>query len=385
MDKQKLLEAERIGELFFRRLTGSLTADEEAELEAWTARNGRRRQLAQMLADADNLQQEQNLLQTVDTRQPLLAMQRRIAGKSRRFRPYVWRIAATVAVLLTGGLLWYWHSFRVVPPVMTDQVHAVIQQASRSCRLEGHIEPATSGTPVAEYRRTLTEQYNVSDDAAVEGLLKASRITTKFDKEYWLTLPDGSLVHLNHHTRLIYPERFTGDTRNVVLSGEAYFMVAKDRRHPFVVHTEHGGVRVLGTEFNVNTHEGQLTEVVLVEGTVDVMPVGAAHQRLQPGQKCVVSDGLCSTEDVDVSPYVAWNEGMFSFQSWPLDRVLGVLTRWYGFGGAEFQPDSLRQKCLDGSFSRYDDAANILESIAKVLGVAISIVDNTIMIQDPSQ
>ena len=60
-------------------------------------------------------------------------------------------------------------------------------------------------------------------------------------------LPDGSSVLLNRHSSLSYPKRFKSDNREVQLTGEAYFEVSKDQKHPFIVQTEHINVQVLGT------------------------------------------------------------------------------------------------------------------------------------------
>ena len=68
-------------------------------------------------------------------------------------------------------------------------------------------------------------------------------------------LPDGTKVYLNSETKLTYPNYFDGETREVTLSGEAYFEVAKDAEHRFIVHTpHHSQIEVLGTSFNVEAY-----------------------------------------------------------------------------------------------------------------------------------
>lgn len=109
-------------------------------------------------------------------------------------------------------------------------------------------------------RRRAIDQQDVNED--VKGTL-----TTRHDKEFWMTLPDGTRVHLNGNSRLSYPLAFKGDLREVALVGEAYFIVAKDKDHPFIVHTADGDIKEYGTEFNVSTH-GTNTEVVLVTGSL---------------------------------------------------------------------------------------------------------------------
>ena len=84
-------------------------------------------------------------------------------------------------------------------------------------------------------------------------------------------LPDGSSVLLNRHSSLSYPKRFKSDNREVQLTGEAYFEVSKDQKHPFIVQTEHINVQVLGTHFNVDAYRNSPeVKTTLLTGSVAV-------------------------------------------------------------------------------------------------------------------
>ena len=84
-------------------------------------------------------------------------------------------------------------------------------------------------------------------------------------------LPDGTSVTLNHYSSLSYPERFKSDNREVELSGEAYFEVSKDPKHPFIVQTETIDVQVLGTHFNVDAYpDNPDVKTTLLTGSVAV-------------------------------------------------------------------------------------------------------------------
>ena len=109
-----------------------------------------------------------------------------------------------------------------------------------------------------------------SDDRTVADMLQAIKVTTYHDKEFWLTLPDGSLIHLGRDTRIVYPERFDIDSRDVYLEGEAYFIIARNPACRFVVHTPVATTTVYGTEFNVSARSDTLCSVVLVKGSVGV-------------------------------------------------------------------------------------------------------------------
>lgn len=184
-------------------------------------------------------------------------------------------------------------------------------------------EPITQKKNAADIRKLdLTEE-------AAEELLAARRVTTYHDKEFWMTLPDGTVVHLNYDSHLIYPEKFHGDFREVILSGDAYFLVAKDERHPFVVHTLQGDICDYGTEFYVESVKNTgAVNVVLVSGKVGVKPRNGAEQLMKPSEKASLLNNQVSLEKTDVSPYVAWNTGSFVFVDCRLDKLMNVLSGW---------------------------------------------------------
>jgi len=106
-----------------------------------------------------------------------------------------------------------------------------------------------------------------------------------------LTLPDGSLVKLNSFSKLEYDSSFDGDTREVWLSGEAFFDVAHNEAKPFIIHSGRVNVRVLGTAFNVKAYPDQKNvETSLIRGSVEVTVNDEPGKKylLKPNQKLVV-------------------------------------------------------------------------------------------------
>ena len=176
----------------------------------------------------------------------------------------------------------------------------------------------TADARVADYRQT--EQTSMQTLSVPRG------------KDYHLVLADGTEVWVNAESRLHYPSRFTGDVRTVRLEGEAYFKVAHDERHPFVVETERLTTRVLGTEFNLQSYTGEDVSVTLVTGRVAVRTDGTGEQvSLLPGQELTLeADGASPTvQNVDTYARTQWKEGYFYFDRASLDEILHVLGRWY--------------------------------------------------------
>lgn len=151
-------------------------------------------------------------------------------------------------------------------------------------------------------------------------------VRTKFQ------LPDGTTGFLNSSSNLQYPVRFSG-TRNVTVSGEAFFDVAHDSIRPFVVQTPHLNVKVLGTRFNVIAYEdGSKEEIILNEGSVKVdAKNGTPLDVLKPNQKLVLNKEKMTfnTTAVEASQYLGWTEGKLIFRNEGMQEVAERLGRWY--------------------------------------------------------
>lgn len=136
-------------------------------------------------------------------------------------------------------------------------------------------------------------------------------------KRFELTLSDGTNVHLNSGTSLKYPVRFiNGENRQVFLNGEAYFDVAKDTKHPFIVNSNDMNVKVLGTKFNVTSYKNDAkTYTVLVEGSIAAYNKTIANEEviLRPGYRAFFEKDHLKTESVIVRKYVAWVAGELMF------------------------------------------------------------------------
>jgi transmembrane sensor len=112
--------------------------------------------------------------------------------------------------------------------------------------------------------------YNHTRQPAGETLTWQEKYTPR-DARSKMTLTDGSSVTLNSESRLKYPVSFDGTAREVYLTGEAYFRIAKDAAHPFIIHTNKMTIRVLGTSFNVRCYpDDDVNETTLIQGSIEV-------------------------------------------------------------------------------------------------------------------
>lgn len=143
-----------------------------------------------------------------------------------------------------------------------------------------------------------------------------------------ITLSDGTRVWLNAKSSLRYPDHFSGDTRVVELQGEAYFKVAHDSLHPFIVKANGVETKVLGTEFNVKCYSSDNTHVTLVKGMVEVTGNGECV-RIHPNEDAqLTADGL-SVKTINVNDFASWHTGTISFDHSTLRDILQQLGSWY--------------------------------------------------------
>lgn len=146
-------------------------------------------------------------------------------------------------------------------------------------------------------------------------------------------LPDGSRVHVNSGTLLLYPDAFKGDTRTVYLIGEANFKVKKDPEKPFIVRSANVSVTALGTEFNVNAYpEDNEIVATLIHGKVKVE---CDQQKepyiLSPGQQIVYNRKTNRSEKAGaiLEDVTAWQRGQVAFRGSTMQEILSTLERRY--------------------------------------------------------
>lgn len=145
-----------------------------------------------------------------------------------------------------------------------------------------------------------------------------------------ITLPDNSQVWLNHGSEIEYPSAF-GKSRDVTISGEAFFNVSRDEKRPFTVKAGGLSVRVLGTEFNVNARPGSpKTTVTLISGSVEVNAAGRTID-MQPLDKLEYDRNTNEIAVTTISPdEYDWRSIMLNFEKMMLGDVLNAIGKYYG-------------------------------------------------------
>ncbi|TKK71027.1 DUF4974 domain-containing protein [Ilyomonas limi] len=173
-----------------------------------------------------------------------------------------------------------------------------------------------------------------------------------------IVLSDGSKIWLNADSKLEYPGVFEGKTREVYLSGEAFFEVAKNPARPFIIHLDNGTVRVLGTSFNIKAYKGsEVVETSVSTGRVAFIPKKKkAHNTndttfLTHNIKAVysVETGEIRTLATVSSDDKAWTEGKLIFKALTFKDIATELERTFG-KKIVFEDEDIKQYRLTGSF-----------------------------------
>ena len=197
------------------------------------------------------------------------------------------------------------------------------------------------------------------------------RATVKFS--------DGTFAWINSGSKLIYPKKFAGETRDIYIDGEMYLNVAKDEQHPFIIHTNKFETKVLGTQFNISAYNKDVANsVVLVEGKVEVTCLGKKGT-LMPDQGFFLEDGKESIRTVDVYKYICWKEGVMVFYTEPLSSIIRKLSRYYN---VEIRADEkYMSDVYKGKLDLKDSIEDVLRSISLSTPFVIRKEDNIIYIE----
>lgn len=152
-----------------------------------------------------------------------------------------------------------------------------------------------------------------------------------------ISLPDGTMVQMGPGSKLTYPELFTGRTREVSLSGQAFFDIAKNPDKPFIVHTNTVDILALGTAFEVFNYEQESHfETTLLNGKVKITYPSFSDKGtvyLESDQKMVLDKetNQVKVETVDANKYLSWrNKGLLSFENEKLSMIIPRLEKWFG-------------------------------------------------------
>lgn len=183
------------------------------------------------------------------------------------------------------------------------------------------------------------------------------------------TLPDGSVVTLNKHSSITYPENFDGNTRAIALTGEAFFNVTPDKNKPFVISVNDVTVKVVGTSFNIKNTNTK-TEVIVETGIVSVAKK-ANEIKVNPNEKAtVLKNGDVPLKEANEDAlYNYYRTKEFVCNGTPLWRLVDVLNDAYGVN-IIIGDSRLKNMELTTTF-RNEPIENILAVVSETLNLRV--------------
>ncbi|MHA4895294.1 FecR family protein [Pedobacter sp. PWIIR3] len=317
MPEQKIISSFKISALLALDLRAELNAEEQGFLDNWLKQSPANQSIYNRLKDDKIKQQDLAVLQSFNMPEALRKVQDRIntnLKNSKNYRPLFYAIAAAVA-LMTVATFFYLSS----------------------------------------------RNSDLLDSAIVKNIT----ITTSKGMDKDITLPDGTKVWLNAVSTLSYSPGFDkSDYRTVSLIGEAYFVVTKNPKRPFIVKTKLQNIEVVGTEFLVESYpEDSEVKTSLYNGIVKVKRANKPDIVLSPGQQSLVSNFAIRIKQIEnVNENINGQKNDISFDKEPLDQVMRKIARWYDIEVS--YPENVNAGNISGSISKNASLAELREILA---------------------
>ncbi|WBL27021.1 FecR family protein [Zunongwangia sp. HGR-M22] len=316
------------------------------------------------------------ILKTIEDQKP----KQQSIGKRR-----YWSIAAVFIILLGSGVLLKQFFGEGEHRVFTeDQITLelpngelkVIEKSDSNYSL-------TSNGSVHKLNNSQTLIYHESENSKA---VEYHTLNVPYGKTFKLQLADGSKVHLNAGSSIKYPSQFReGKNREVTLKGEAFFEVAHDSLHPFLVNADHLQISVLGTKFNVQSYiEDKTTDVVLVEGAVALSPNEISDTKgrfiLSPGEMGSIMKDNNRIAITETTPdiYISWMEGRLVFREISFNNMIKKLERHYDKTIIN-NNELLAKEKFSASFGKIE-VTKLFESLKKYHGINYTASGDTIYI-----
>lgn len=307
--------------------------------------------------------------------------------KKKRVRKYILTATASAAAFI--GCLWLgieWYSFNNKP-----DISIIAAQMSNETTEAKDIRLIVSQEEVFHVERGSTVTYSKNGTVSVNEK-KVSKTTAEEDSYNQLIVPkgkyarlilaDGSSLHVNAGTKVVYPKNFEKNKREIFVDGEIFIDVRRDESAPFIVKTAQFEVQVLGTAFDIKAYSDTFedAEVVLVRGKVNVKSKSGKELALSPDNKATISpDGLIEKSSINAKEYILWTQGIMLLNDNPLDVIFTNLSRYYGID-IHYTEDISKIK-ITGKIDLECGIGEVLKRMSAIGEFSFSKQENTYMIE----
>ncbi len=386
-----------ISKLIYKSVIKSITKEEEKELQKWLE-NETNNQFYLKILQKEEIKKTKAIYKNSNKNEVYKRIIEEIEAKKKtkvtRLKYFrILKYAAVLVVFLSVGLGVYFNTGKnenSISNTIVNDIKPGYQKATLvlSDGTVVDLESKTNELIVKDEDVSITNNNNVlvydATSKDIDRINKTPVFNTLFvpiGGIYQVKLPDGTNVSLNSASSIKYPEKFTGTNRVVALTGEAYFEVSKNAKHPFIVKTDYGDVTVLGTHFNISAYnDDAYFATTLLEGKVKVEVTKSNQEKnvslvyLNPDEQAFYGENKeLSVIKVDAKVYSAWKEGAFYFDNETLGDILQKMSRWYNFK-VSFKDDSLKTKVFKGVALKNKPLSYLLDIISETANINYEII-----------
>lgn len=308
-----------------------------------------------------------------------------VAKKRQHTLFYFIRYAAIIIIIITAGSYFFVKTPRITKSLKDFQQPTLLLDNGKEIALaKKSFSLNQTDITISNDSNNQLSYISKSKQKQTPGKSKNNHLFIPKGNTYELLLSDGTHVWLNSETEIIYPARFTGNTREVILKGEAFFKVAKNKEKPFIVKTNAISIQVLGTTFNVSHYANEKNvSATLVEGSISVQTEKGPKQIITPSEQFIYNNtsGESNIRIVDTHLYTSWIEGKYIFKNAPLEEIITKLQRWYDFT-VSYNDNSLKARRFSLTIERKTTLDQVLEIISLTSDVKLEKVKNNIIIKE---
>ncbi len=374
-------------QLFRKAVSGQLHSEEKAKLDTWLHSDAENKKYFHKAQSYFQVKSSDEFSE-IDYRP---AFDQFIAQTTKKDRSYLrmFQVAASIVLLFASGWLAY--------VVVTAEDYQRLSDAMSIQVQEGQIELVLSSgkSVLLDNKGESNIKEREGEIQKEDGLVNYLAFEDKKQKytqyntlkvprgsDFKVVLSDSTVVWLNAKSSITYPIQFTGNTRKVSITGEAYFDVMPDKSKPFVVECGRTKVKVLGTEFNMNTYKGDAgIFTTLIEGSVAVDNGFGKQAVIKPSEQAITSSSPhLEVRTVNVNRELDWRNGIFDFEDETLEDILDELARWYDFQ-IFFESEELKSYEFTGGIDRYEDMNHLLQLFEMTQSVKFYLKGNVLLVK----
>lgn len=398
MKDDKIDEALGVAALIQQLQTGKITGEELQALRAWLDANEHNKTVFNGIASLSHWENSLKAVESYDIdiltkrifesaglAEPTFAAQPqphvyRLRGKLRKYRVGMAAAVIVCLIIMAWGSRYYILGRRTVALAINKNTLIIKPGSNKAMLTLGNGTTMVLSDTVGNI---VTAPGNNQTALAKGGIIVYGKpaaqqqiamtwnvITTPKGGKYEVVLSDGTHVFLNSASSLKFPVSFNSDTREVIVTGEAYFEVShishEKRPWPFLVKISRAGgdggeVRVLGTHFDIMAYDDEKTiKATLVEGLISMRKANDSIL-LKQGQQSVWSEQTQRLEvkSADIEAETAWKNGRFLFRSTDIKTIMRQLARWYDIDVA--YSGDLTNIRFAGNIQRKEDIRELIE------------------------